>query len=95
MRNRAMQAALDDKLAIDLKDYERVTSPDFPGKAYLIPPQSEAGLKLAGGGETDFCDSSTEEWIWSVGRRVEDDKVFASKTPCFYQLPGYNCVWLR
>jgi len=97
MNNKAMEKKIATGEALDLKDCDRVKSEDWPGEAYLIPEDSEVARRLEHGDGVDICDSSKELWMWSVGRRVEDDKLFASAfyPPVFYEKPGYNCLWLR
>ncbi len=43
----------------------------------------------------DYWDSYTEQLIWSIGRRVTDNKVFASVDSRFYQNPMFECLWVR
>ena len=43
----------------------------------------------------DLCVAQTEEWIWSVGRRKSDGKIFASTDSRFYGDDAYECIWLR
>jgi hypothetical protein len=45
--------------------------------------------------DVDYCDKETERWIWSIGRRNADGKIFASIDTRFYQNPEYECLWLR
>lgn len=43
----------------------------------------------------DYCDSATEQWIWSIGRRYSDGVIIASTAADLYQNPDYECLWLR
>jgi len=45
--------------------------------------------------DVDYCDALNEQWIWSIGRREKDDRIFAAVDARFYQKPGYECLWLR
>jgi len=45
--------------------------------------------------DVDYCDAQTESWIWSIGRRLSDRKIFASTDTRFYQNSDYHCLWLR
>ncbi len=43
----------------------------------------------------DYCDAAKEQWIWSIGRRVTDDRIFAAVDSRFYQNPMFKCLYLR
>lgn len=43
----------------------------------------------------DYCDAQTEQWIWSIGKRIEDDVIVASLDTSLYMNPQFVCVWLR
>jgi hypothetical protein len=43
----------------------------------------------------DYCDPSTERWIWSIGQRFSDNKIFAATDARFYNNPNYSCLFLR
>lgn len=43
----------------------------------------------------DYCDLSKEQWIWSIGRNLKDDYVYASTSTKYYDNPDYECLWLR
>lgn len=43
----------------------------------------------------DYCDASKESWIWSIGKRASDGKVFAAVDARYYQAADYECLWLR
>lgn len=45
--------------------------------------------------DVDYCVASTEQWIWSVGRRLSDGAIFAATDGRFYQNPAFECLWLR
>jgi hypothetical protein len=42
----------------------------------------------------DYCVASTEEWIWSIGRRP-DGVILASRSNKYYDNPDFECLWLR
>jgi hypothetical protein len=45
-------------------------------------------------GDVDYCDSSREAWIWSIGRDASGCVLAATDTR-FYQNPDFECLWLR
>lgn len=45
--------------------------------------------------DVDYCVGSSEEWIWSIGKRLEDGAIFAATDTRFYQNPAFECLWLR
>jgi len=45
--------------------------------------------------DVDYCVRATEAWIWSIGKRLSDGAIFAATDGRFYQLPGWDCLWLR
>lgn len=45
--------------------------------------------------DCDFCIKKDEQWIWSIGKDLKTNKIFASTTPNFYQNDDYECLWLR
>lgn len=45
--------------------------------------------------DVDYCDAKTEQWIWSIGRRIEDGVIVASLDTSLYMNPQYVCLWLR
>ena len=80
MTNLAMQRKLNNGGAIDLKDAPRWN------KWYILDRFID---------DIDYCDSSTDAWIWSIGKRKLDGMIFASTTTEFYQNPQFECLWLR
>lgn len=80
MHNRAMASKILKGEAIDISDRPR------EGR-YVVLDRFF--------GDTDYCDASTEQWIWSVGRRHSDGKVLASFSGDLYQNPDFECLWLR
>lgn len=45
--------------------------------------------------DVDYADTENEDWIWSVGERLSDGKIFAATNSRFYQDNDYKCLWLR
>lgn len=45
--------------------------------------------------EKDYCNSQTEEWIWSIGISYQTGQVHASDASVFYQNENYECLYLR
>jgi hypothetical protein len=45
--------------------------------------------------ECDYCDAEKEQWIWSVGRRRSDGRIFAAVDARFYATGVFECLWLR
>jgi hypothetical protein len=45
--------------------------------------------------DVDYFVGSTEQWIWSIGRRLSDGAIFAAIDSRFYQNPEFTCLWLR
>ena len=43
----------------------------------------------------DYCDPKSERWVWSVGQRFSDNKIFAATDARFYENPNYSCLFLR
>lgn len=91
MRNQAMQRKLRDGEAIDV---EKVSEP--MDRADQENPELRGTWKLTAFEEmADYCVVSTEQWIWSIGKRASDGAIFAALDGRFYQNPGFECVWLR
>lgn len=90
MKNQAMQRKLSAGRAIDVE-------------TILAPPQpTDVGPAFVGvfrlrefHDDVDYCVGSTEQWIWSIGRRHSDGAIFAALDGRFYQNPAFECLWLR
>lgn len=82
LNNRAMARKLVKGDARDLKDCPRTEEGD-----YIVSWFDEDAV-------LDYCDSSKEAWMWSVGE-FPDGRVLASTSGKFYQNPECRCVWLR
>lgn len=80
--------------AIDLKDCKRLDN-DIEGGMFegnrknplYILDRFEDGM--------DYCDSTSESWIWSIGRRKSDGLILASSTADLYQNDDFECLFLR
>lgn len=82
MINKAMQEKLDSGECVDVLKIGREVSPGL----YELDRFEE---------DVDYCDAEKELWIWSIGRRHSDNKVFASTDGRFYLNDEYHCLWLR
>ena len=82
VRNARMREKLVACRAIDVSTCRRV------GDFYLLP----SPLWIEG---MDYCNASTEVWIWSIGRHRKTGKILASHGTNFYSHPSYECLWLR
>jgi hypothetical protein len=84
MRNLAMARKLDRGDAIDVSVFPRTAEGE-----YVLPADLDVDDK-------DFCDSKTEEWIWSIGRSITDGSVvLAALDSRFYSNGAFTCIWLR
>lgn len=79
--NIRMREKIQAREAIDLKDVPRTVMGD-----YILICFVEG---------VDYCDSSRDAWIWSIGLRKADGMIFASTTTEFYQHPDFECLFLR
>ena len=43
----------------------------------------------------NYCDAKGEQWIWSIGQRVLDARVFAAIDTRFYGNEMFACLWLK
>lgn len=81
MRNLRMAEKIAKGEAIDISSCERNKDGDYILKRFV--------------GNVDYCDGSTEEWIWSIGRDRQTGEILASTTTKFYQNPSFECLFLR
>lgn len=88
MKNQAMKRMLERGDAVDVEKL-------------LALDQTQAG-ELAGTfrldrfvENVDYVVGSTEQWIWSIGRRISDGEIFAAIDTRFYGNPEFRCLWLR
>lgn len=82
LKNLAMKKELEKGAALDVRE---IGTEVGPGK-YQLP-------KVVDG--KDYCDSRTEAWIWSIGKRKTDGVILASTAADLYQNDDYECLWLR
>lgn len=82
-KNVRMREKVEKNEAIDLKNNRRTS------EGYYILESFDPG------DEMDYCDTSTDSWIWSIGQRYSDGVILASTSNVFYQNPDYNCLFLR
>jgi len=85
MRNRAMARKLASHRALNVR--EMMVPTDELGRGVYALDRYVDGV--------DYCDAEKELWIWSIGRRRHDGRIFASTDTRFYQNPDYECLWLR
>jgi hypothetical protein len=45
--------------------------------------------------DVDYADVEDQTWIWSIGRRRRDGRIFAAVDIRFFQNPDYDCLWLK
>lgn len=45
--------------------------------------------------EVDYCDTKTEQWIWSIAKHKVTGNIYASTTTFFQNGPDFEVVWLR
>ena len=82
MRNKSMEQKLAQLDALDVREIGIEVEPGvFELKRFTE--------------DIDYCDAQNEQWIWSIGKRKSDSKIFASVDTRFYGDPGYECLWLR
>lgn len=84
MNNLAMQEKLASGECLDLN----VIGEEQPDGTYEIRPGEFKE-------DVDYCDAEDERWVWSIGRRLSDGRVFASFDTRFYGTEEYKCLWLR
>lgn len=63
LQNLAMQRKLDEGWLVDVSQYQRL------GPYYVVPWDDM--MKEWEAGRVDFADTTTETWIWSIGRCLQ------------------------
>lgn len=43
----------------------------------------------------DYADTATESWVRSIGKDQVEGTILAATDERFYQMPGFECIWLR
>jgi len=89
MRNQAMARKLEANGAIDVETVLALAAPE-PADLYRGTFRLDAFVDGA-----DYCVGSTEQWIWSIGRRLSDGAIFAALDSRFYNNPEFHCLFLR
>jgi hypothetical protein len=89
MRNQAMRRKLEKGEALDVEQMLAL-DPAPPGELYRGTFRLDRFVD-----DCDYCVGSTEQWIWSIGRRLSDGAIFAALDSRFYQNPEFHCLWLR
>lgn len=84
MRNLRMKEAIDNGTCLNIRS---VGSPVDGEPGVFELRQYVDGI--------DYADPEMEDWIWSIGRRLNDGKFFAATDARFYQNADYECLWLR
>jgi len=82
MQNKAMEKMLKNGEALDVR------------KIGIEMSQGIFKLKLFED-NIDYCDSETENWIWSIGKNKTTGEIFASLDTRFYSNKEFECLWLR
>lgn len=85
MNNLRMKEGLESKKCIDVNTIG-TEKEGFEGRVWELKKFIE---------DHDYCDAKGEQWIWSIGQRVTDNRIFASVDTRFYQNPMFKCLWLR
>jgi hypothetical protein len=89
VRNLSMRRKLEKGDALDVEEMLATAAPE-PGEIYAGTFHLDRFVE-----DVDYCAASTEQWIWSIGRRKSDGEIFAAIDTRFYNNPGFHCLWLR
>jgi hypothetical protein len=84
-----MQRKLEKGDALDVESMIALAAPE-PGDLYRGTFRLD---RFVDG--VDYCVGSTEQWIWSIGRRLTDGAIFAALDTRFFGNPEFQCLWLR
>lgn len=87
MKNQTMKERLESGEAFDVSKCERNRDGDYLLPRRMHPPKRKE--------PKDYCDSSAEIWIHSIGGNKQSGRVVASASGKFYQRKGWECLWLR
>lgn len=93
--NFAMKRAVDAGEAVDVGAFGVQTTTPDPLIRGTVELTNELTVEEICDGELDFCDLGSGRWIWSIGQREADGRVFAAFDARFYQRAGFVCLWLR
>ncbi len=89
MRNQAMKRKVERGEALDVESMIELAAPE-PGSLYAGTFRLDRFVE-----GVDYFAGSTEQWIWSIGRRHSDGAIFASIDSRFAGNPEFDCLWLR
>lgn len=89
MRNQAMKRKRESGDALDVESMIELAAPE-PGSLYAGTFRLDRFVEGA-----DYFVGSTEQWIWSIGRRLRDGAIFAAIDSRFAGNPEFHCLWLR
>ncbi len=94
MLNKAMERKINSGEAIDLKDCKRLDNNIEGG---MIEGNRKNPLYVLDKfvEDSDYCDSSIENWICSIGERKSDGLILASTTSDLYDNDDFECLFLR
>ncbi len=93
--NLAMKHKVDAGEAVDVGEFDFQTTTPDPLIRGTVELTNELTVEEIRDGERDFCDLGSGRWIWSIGQREADGRVFAAFDARFYQRAGFVCLWLR
>lgn len=89
MKNQAMKRKAESGEALDVEGLLELAAPEA-GSLYARTFRLDRFTEGA-----DYFVGSTEQWIWSIGRRLSDGAIFAALDSRFYQNPEFFCLFLR
>lgn len=105
MQNRRMQEKLASGAAVDLSGCPRTAHGDYllgeMDVEDLAAAATDHEVLLLAARDTlfaegkDYCNASTEAWIWSIGVHRETGRVWASHRGSKYGNPAFVWIWLR
>lgn len=82
MNNKRMEEKLATRECLDVRVIGKEIEPGLFELEMFLP-------------DVDYADAKNEAWIWSIGKRISDGKIFASTETVLYNKPGFECLWLR
>ncbi len=93
--NLAMKYKVDAGEAVDVGRFSPVRGTPDPLLAGCVELTNAISPESIRDDELDFCDVASGRWLWSIGQREADGRVFAAFDARFYQRAGFVCLWLR
>ena len=85
MHNKTMEHALKQGTCLDVNDVGKPHD-GFEGFVWELKEVKE---------DTDYCDAIAEHWIYSIGKRKRDGRIFAAIDNRFHDNPMFELLWLR